>query len=377
MIANEEEIKITDGALMLISRLATGAMRDALSMLELFYKADHEITEEEATERLGVVGRAVVFALLDAVCTNDTSAALSVISEAYNNSKDLGVLCSELSDTLRDIIVTKYVKDPSKLIDATQADIERLKGFASKLSDEKLMYCSELCEDIQARLSRAVFSRRTIIETGVIKMCEEKLSFDTATLLTRISALEEKMAMMASGVQMARPAVATSPKPEEKQAEAAFDSSFPEAPMPTDSDIPFDMPFGGPYVEDTKKEVSPKPITPKPLSPRPLVKPNTPADTSSPERKPFMAYAELIEEIASCDKIAASMLEGGRGYICEGNVCEFEVTNPIAPMLLKQGDKAACLDAALTKLLGYCPNVKIKFVAGAIEQQRTDLSSLQ
>lgn len=382
MISDEENIKITDGALMLISRLATGAMRDALSMLELFYKADHEITEEEATERLGVVGRSVVFALLDAVCEKDTASALSVISEAYNNSKDLGVLCSELSDTLRDIIVTKYVKDPSKLIDATQSDIEKLKSFSSKLSDEKLMYCCELCEDMQSRLSRAVFSRRTIIETGIIKMCEEKLSFDTATLLTRISDLEEKMAMMSAGISPARTPV--SQKIPEKKADEPIPSDIPfdEAPpMPSDSDIPFDMPsdmpFDGPYTEKSEVNKAPKPISPRPLSPRPLVKPQVPADTSSPSRKPLMSYAELIEDVASCDKIAASMLEGGRGYICDGNVCEFEVTNPIAPMLLKQGDKAACLEAALTKLLGYTPNIKIKFVAGVIVQNKADLSSLE
>lgn len=385
MISNEEGINITDGALMLISRLATGAMRDALSMLELFYKADHEITEDEATERLGVVGRAVVFALLDAVCDKNTQGALSVISEAYNNSKDLGVLCSELADTLRDIIVTKYVKDPSKLIDATGADIERLKGFAARLSDEKLMYCSELCEDMQSRLARAVFSRRTIIETGVIKMCEDKLSMDISTLLTRIAALEEKTARLSSGAPMqATPApvaqtvqnIPEAPPPTEQY--ALQDTSVPDLPPPpSDSDVPFDMPFDGPYTEEEKKPVTPKPIAPKPLSPRPLVRPSAPADTSSETRKPLPSYAEFLEDVAACDKIASSMLEGGRGYICNGNVCELEVTNPIAPMLLKQADKASCVENALFKILGYIPTVKIKFVAGAIEQQRQDLSSLQ
>lgn len=385
MISNEEGINITDGALMLISRLATGAMRDALSMLELFYKADHEITEDEATERLGVVGRAVVFALLDAVCDKNTQGALSVISEAYNNSKDLGVLCSELADTLRDIIVTKYVKDPSKLIDATGADIERLKGFAARLSDEKLMYCSELCEDMQSRLARAVFSRRTIIETGVIKMCEDKLSMDISTLLTRIAALEEKTARLSSGAPMqATPAPAAqtvqnipeAPPPTEQY--APQDTSVPDLPPPpSDSDVPFDMPFDGPYTEEEKKPVTPKPIAPKPLSPRPLVRPSAPADTSSETRKPLPSYAEFLEDVAACDKIASSMLEGGRGYICDGNLCELEVTNPIAPMLLKQADKASCVENALFKILGYIPTVKIKFVAGAIEQQRQDLSSLQ
>ncbi len=383
LIANEEQIKISDGALMLISRLAAGAMRDALSMLELFYMSDHEISEEEASERLGVVGRSVVFSLIDAISTGDSSSALDVISSAYDNSKDLGVLCSELSDTLRDILVTKYCKDPSKLIDATGSDIEKLKEFSQKISDEKLIYCSELCEDMQNRLSKAVFSRRTIIETGVIKMCEERLSQDTSTLLTRIAALEEKLSRLSSGsvitpaVQQAQQTVQNEAKKESSSPEPAFISDemppfCDEPPMPSDGDIPFD----GPYVEAEKPKTVPKPIAPRPLSPRPIAVSAPTADETNPNRKLMDSYAEFVEETEAQDKMAASMLEGGRAYLLDGNICELEVINPIAPMLLSRSDKAACIENALSKVLGYVPNVKIKFVKSQAEIQRQDLSSL-
>ena len=383
MIADEEDIKISNGALMLISRLAAGAMRDALSMLELFYMSDHEVSEDEASERLGVVGRAVVFSLLDAVSEADSCRALEVISEAYDNSKDLGVLCSELSDTLRDILVTKYCKTPAKLIDATSSDIDRLKDFSSKFSDEKLIYCSELCEDMQNRLSRAVFSRRTIIETGLIKMCEERLCTDSATLLTRIAALEEKIARISSGaVAIQQPTTAPgSPKeaaPVEQKQEIFSDDIPPlpdEPPMPSDSDMPFD----GPYTDEApQKPTVPKPIAPRPLAPRPLAVPKAPAadDENAGNRKLMDSYAEFVEETEVCDKMAASMLEGGRAYITEDNVCELELTNPIAPMLLARSDKAACIESALAKVLGFTPRVKIKFVRGKEEIKRQDLSSL-
>ena len=383
MIANEENIKISDAALMLISRLATGAMRDALSMLELFYMSDHEISEDEASERLGVVGRAVVFSLLDAVCAKDSSRALEVISEAYDNSKDLGVLCSELSDTLRDILVTKYCKTPEKLIDATGSDIDRLRAFATQLSDEKLVYCSELCEDIQNRLSRAVFSRRTIIETGLIKMCEEKLSADNSTLLSRIAALEEKLAKLSTGapiVSQSAPVQPTPVAPPAPTSAAPAESEYEAPPLPDEPPMPSDddMPFDGPYTEPEKPKTTPKPIAPRPLAPRPIAvsAPASGAEESSGDRKLMDCYAEFVEETEACDKMAASMLEGGRGYIVDGNICELELVNPIAPMLLSRSDKAACIESALTKVLGFTPRVKIKFVKGKEEIQRQDLSSL-
>ncbi|MBR5528793.1 MAG: DNA polymerase III subunit gamma/tau [Clostridia bacterium] len=383
LIADDEGIKITDSALMLISRLAAGAMRDALSMLELFIMSDHEVDEAEASERLGVVGRSVVFSLLDAVCNKDSSRALDIISEAYDNSKDLSVLCSELSDTLRDVLIAKYVKEPSKLIDATGADIDTVCGFASRLSDEKIIFCSDICEDMQNRLSRAVFSRRTIIETGILKMCEERLSRDSATLLTRIAALEEKLnTLMRNGVPAAPsatvPTATAAPTPQNEA--QAYEEQIPEAqfsdsdvpPMPSDDDIPFDGPFTDDVPPEPKKTV-PKPIAPRPLTPRPIAA--APSGGAS-DRKPMASYAEFVEETEAVDKMAASMLEGGRAYISGGNVCELELANPIAPLMLSKSDKNAVITSALEKILGFAPVVKISYVKAETAAPLPDLSSL-
>lgn len=371
MIANEENIKITDSALMLISRLAAGAMRDALSMLELFYMSDHEVDEAEASERLGVVGRAVVFSLLEAICEKNSEKALGVIAEAYDNSKDLGVLCSELSDSLRDILIAKYSKTPEKLIDATGSDIEKIKSFSKQLSDEKIIYCSDICEDMQNRLSKAVFSRRTIIETGILRMCEDRLSQDISTLLTRISALEEKLAALSSGAVIAPSAPKTVSVPAEPEPSVPDIPDMPDMPpAPTDTDMPFD----GPYTEtQAPKPVTPKPLAPRPLSPRPVPKMQ---DTANGTRKPMTSYAEFVEEVEIIDKMAASLLEGGRAYITESNVCEIELTNAVAPMILSAPAKTACIENALSKVLDFAPKVKIIPVKPDSGPQKTDLSSL-
>ena len=59
---------------MLIARLAGGAMRDALSMLELFGRDKETVEEEGAAKILGVVGRGPVMKLLSAIADKDARA---------------------------------------------------------------------------------------------------------------------------------------------------------------------------------------------------------------------------------------------------------------------------------------------------------------
>lgn len=385
IISDSESIPITDRALLLIARLAAGAMRDALSMLELFCMSDHEVDIDEASERLGVVGRTTVFALTEAIATKNTSRALGIIAEAYDNSKDLGVLCSELSDTLRDILIVKYAREPARLLDATDADIETLKKFSSELDDEKILYLSRLCEEIQAKLSRAVFSRRTILEIGMIRMCEEKLQTNETALLARIATLEDKVARLAVGLP-AEPTIPTAKKKRpitdaEVQAPAPVtnadhsympteSSEFP--PPPSDSDVP---PESGDF--DANVAHTPTPHREVKESASTSNSPSPASQASAPSGKMLDCYGEFVEDTRAQDKMAASMLEGGTVYLDDNQNAEIRTSNPVAPMILASEDMQQVLREALAKNIGYIPvQIKITFEKSDKTPERADLSSL-
>ena len=75
--------------------------------------------------------------------------------------------------------------------------------------------------------------------------------------------------------------------------------------------------------------------------------------------------------------MCSSLLEGGRAYITGENICEIELTNAIAPVILSAPDKMACIENALSKVLDFAPRVKIKLAEnGNAEAEKTDLSSL-
>lgn len=351
-ICESEDIKITDGALMLIARLATGAMRDALSMLELFKGSDTLIDEAEATERLGVVGRDLVISLLSAISKSDTEEALGIIAKAYDNSKDLGVLCSEMSETLRDILIIKYTKSPSRLIDSTEAEIERLSELSSALTKERIMLCSDICEEAQQKLARQTFSRRALLENAVIRMSEPKLSTDINSILSRLASLEGKVA--SGAVTPVAPAQNTSGNKAEENKEERVEKK--------------------PAEENEPKQTAPRPVTPRPVT---IKKPEAPVDapTATEERTALADFAEFMEICERLDGLAASMLDGASVYIV-GDTAEFELTNPIAPRILSAEEKDATIKKALIELTGKQYKTKYSYHKGEGEKKLPDLSSL-
>lgn len=193
VIAQKENIRLSDGAVMLISKLAAGAMRDALSMLELFAKNKPEISREQAAEILGVVGRGACISLVESIGSSDTEGALQTVAELYQKSKDMAVLCDELSGILRDMLIVKYTNNPEKYIEEDQQSVEELKQVCAKFSKEKILYCIEVAQTAQNRINAANFSSRAIFETAVMKMCDMRLVTTVEALNARIAALEQKL----------------------------------------------------------------------------------------------------------------------------------------------------------------------------------------
>ena len=107
-IAYQEGIQIEPAALRLLSRLADGALRDGVSLLDQCASAcTGELTEELVCRTLGLAGAKRTAELLMAAAKQDTAAALSIFETLYAEGKDLGALFDELSALCRDLLVLK------------------------------------------------------------------------------------------------------------------------------------------------------------------------------------------------------------------------------------------------------------------------------
>jgi DNA polymerase-3 subunit gamma/tau len=140
-IADAEQIRIDDAALMLIARAGDGSMRDAQSAFDqVIAFAGETIAADDVSTVLGLVRRDLLFDIADAVAREDGAAAFALAGQAVESGYDLRLVVRELARLTRDILVVNV--DPTRVSDAelaAESERDRLKGLAGKFSAEDLM----------------------------------------------------------------------------------------------------------------------------------------------------------------------------------------------------------------------------------------------
>ena len=193
-IAYQEGIQIEPAALRLLSRLADGAMRDGVSLLDQCASAcQGELTEELVCQTLGLAGVKRTGELLMAAGKQDTAQALSIFEALYAEGKDLGALFDELSALCRDLLVLKA---------APKSGVSMLSGIADESQAaelEKLFAPAELLRDLTlVQAAKGAVGKnadaRVAAELCLMQLCEPSLKLDAQSLGARVSKLEERLA---------------------------------------------------------------------------------------------------------------------------------------------------------------------------------------
>ncbi|MDO5448424.1 MAG: DNA polymerase III subunit gamma/tau [Clostridia bacterium] len=96
-VAGEEGLELEADAAMLIARLADGALRDALSILDQCIGHSRHITLDVVNATVGLAGKEYLFALSASILNKDSASALAQINTLHNNSCDMERLCNELT----------------------------------------------------------------------------------------------------------------------------------------------------------------------------------------------------------------------------------------------------------------------------------------
>src|SRR4051812_2161692 len=97
-IADAEKVEISDAALALIARAAEGSMRDAQSALDqVMAFAGSSVGVDDVSTVLGLVGRDLLFELIEAVVEEDGPRAFALADRAVEAGHDLKLVCRELS----------------------------------------------------------------------------------------------------------------------------------------------------------------------------------------------------------------------------------------------------------------------------------------
>ncbi len=150
-MAKSEKIQVEDDALTLIARQSTGAMRDAISLLDQLASTGKPITLELAQDVLGTATSQAVLELVEALLARKAAAGLDHIHAALDAGSDPRQFARQVVDYLRDLLLIRMGN--AAQVDATAEMRSQMARHAQSFT------ASELLRMIRAFNSAAVEAR--------------------------------------------------------------------------------------------------------------------------------------------------------------------------------------------------------------------------
>jgi DNA polymerase-3 subunit gamma/tau len=188
-IAEKENLKIEDGALSVIARMAEGSMRDALSLLEQAraYCGD-DITDNAVRELLGVVPEDALQELVEAIVEHSADRALGLVHRFQKEGRNLQHFCREAIRHMRNLLIARVCGADSDLIAATPDQRPGLAKAAALFSEEDLTRYFQILLNTDDDLRRKP-DPRVHLEMGLLRLVNA----------ARLAPLEELLAETRGG----------------------------------------------------------------------------------------------------------------------------------------------------------------------------------
>lgn len=169
-IASKENLKIEDGALAVIARMAEGSMRDALSLLEQAraYCGD-EIQDQAVRDLLGVVPEDALNELVRAIAEQSAERALGLVHRFQKEGRNLQHFCREAIRHMRNLLIARVCGADSDLLAATPDQRPGLAKAAALFSEEDLTRYFQILLQTDDSLRRAM-DPRVHLEMGLLRL---------------------------------------------------------------------------------------------------------------------------------------------------------------------------------------------------------------
>lgn len=343
-VADAEEMRLDDDAAILIARIADGALRDGLSILDQCAGRSRNITAQLVSDVAGLAGRESLYQLSNAVLNGKSNDAMAIISQLHENSYDMERLCVEMISHFRNFMVVKTVKKSRELIICTDDEYKSIAESAEKFTLPQILFALDLFQNTLVKIKGGADSR-VEMEMAFVRLCEPKLDTSTDALNSRLSAVERAVK---NGVQTSvphapqtKPVISTEAVEPAKNAEPPKSDINKPAVETTVQTKPAEEEFipPEPPVQQTAPE-SAAPVQPEPA----------PAQMNS-EQQPFTQWADLMEIIHRTDIPLFSVLAGSKGYT-RGEFFLIDSPNTTIKEFIKISTHSKAIKQALFELTG-------------------------
>lgn len=249
-IAQAENIDLSADGAELLSHMAGGALRDALSLLDQCRVAEGTLDRQAILDVLGLAGSVQTLQMMRCILSENTGDVLTLFDQLYRAGKSESALLGELSDLVRDVTVMKAAPEGGDALLSGSYDRKTLEELGHNIPMRRFLYLTSTLQSANASLSLSP-RPRTEAELCLIKCCDESLSGDLDGLCARIEKLEDAVkngvTVKAAPTVKAPPAASAPPKtaPAEPIRETP---PLPEEAPPVESEPPAPKPAPAPTV---------------------------------------------------------------------------------------------------------------------------------
>ncbi|MGN0984667.1 MAG: DNA polymerase III subunit gamma/tau [Gemmiger sp.] len=294
-VAQQEKIDLEDGAAQLIGRLADGAMRDALSILDTCAGVSNTVDEALVRRMAGVTDRGYLFEISDAIAGRDAVTALQKIAELRQQSVDMRRLCMELAAHYRNLMLCALPGGT---------------GLLTGVSPEEEAAYAARGDFPQTEAIRAINAFGAALDK-MGRGTDQRIELELAVFsLTQPEAVPVPPAPPLAAPAAPAPAVSrpfvSAPPPAVSAPAPAAPQTFPSAPPP--AAVGPDEPA---FLSPEKAPTVPPSAVPPP-APAPQPRPAAPAPAGPPQ--PFAQWPIVLAEIEERDPMLISFLRGTRAY---------------------------------------------------------------
>ena len=339
-IAGEEHLQLTTEGAELISRLADGAMRDALSILDTCAGVTSQIDASVVRKMAGVTDRSYLFRISDAIAAQDGATALACLAQLRQQSVDVKRLTEELIAHYRALMLAALPGGQALLSGVSPEEEKLYLEKGPRMGQREAIRAIRALGNALEHMTRGS-DQRIELELALFSLSEPPQQVTVQAVPAARPAVPAQEAPRpfasapvkpfvcapAASAPVQEPSVEPAPQsvePPKAEAAASVEEELPplpeEPPVTSEAPPPWDEPAP---AAPPQREAPPAPAQEVPaVQPQPESKPeytadpalNKPRKVAAEGINPFPQWAEVIKLLQEQDPMLYTYLKKSKGY---------------------------------------------------------------
>lgn len=170
VVAGASGISLEDDAALLIARLADGAMRDALSILDQCISVGNkDITHQDVLNVIGIVSDDFISEIVDHIKDTDVEGLVNGVERLSSNGRDILRFASDLVMYFRNLLLCKITDNPAGIIDVSRQYLDNMMQQSEAFTRERIISIIKELSAFESQLKYAL-NQRVFLEVMLISI---------------------------------------------------------------------------------------------------------------------------------------------------------------------------------------------------------------